>query len=184
MTRTNAYSIFVVMLRAAALWLFLSTLLSAAVHVASMEAVTGMGMDAFQWVGPGLALLVPLSLAAIVWLFAHRLAHLVMARPGQPVFESDIAPSEWQTLAFSVIGLWFVLTGVLDVVYYFFRWFAIRRMIPGSLGETMYPEDFWVGWVVSGIQVVLGLVVMLGARGLVGWLRRVRYAGAGQMPAP
>jgi hypothetical protein len=171
MTRTNAYSLFVILLRAAAVWLVCSLALAVPTYLAS-----GLRGN-WPWDVLAVFLLVPSLFAALVWLYADKLARLVMARPNQPLFESDIAASEWQALIFSAIGLWQAVIGFLDTMIHFLKWFPLSRAIRDSGGAMAWPDDYWPDTIASVLQVAVGVGLMLGARGIVAMLHKWRYAG-------
>ena len=174
MTRTNAYSILCVMIRAFALWLFASTAFD----------VPELFMTASRHVTPDQILALTFfstaflfAVAALLWIYADKLARLALARPQQITFVSDVSSAEWQTLAFSVIGLWQAVTGLVLLAYRVFTLF-IRHFI--EIGSTALPDlasDFYVWVVVECFRIALGVALLFGARGLVGLIRRYRQIG-------
>ena len=174
MTRTNAYSIFVVLLRAAALWLACGSLLTLPGLLVRPADVSGM-QDGVWIPLAGVGALV--LLAALVWVFADKLGRLVMARPQQPVFESELPIEQWQMLAFSVVGLWLVVAGLGDLVFFAVRAFVVLRLVPDAESYELPPDNL-ASVVASAAQLGLGLALVIGNGGLVGMLRRWRQAGA------
>ena len=168
MVRTNAFSILVVLLRTGAVWLFCKTALS----------VPGFLATAAQYEAKWtlLAVLIPAGIALLLWAFADKVARLAMARPNQPVFESDLPAAEWQALAFSVVGLWQAVLGFLDLFYFAMRWLIGRRLMEENGAEC--PADEVATVLAAGLQLAIGLGLMLGGRGLVALLRRWRFAGS------
>jgi len=121
-------------------------------------------------------------MAAILWIFADKIARLALARPQQQVFESDIAASEWQALAFSVVGVWQVVTGLIYLSHRTTGIVSYYLMDSTNPTRADLPADT-MGWLLSeGLRVALGLALMFGARGLVGLIRR--YRGIGYDPEP
>jgi hypothetical protein len=164
MTRTNAYGLLTVLIRAGALWL--------ALHAAFAVAAALVIGSAREWgIGPFLAVYgALLAQAALLWLFADVLARLSLARPTTPLFESDMAFGEWQRLAFSCIGLWLAAGGLLDVAENALRMVIASRMEPDmDLDASLVPEI-----AVGVLRLAAGTALLLGARGLVALLALAR----------
>lgn len=146
-----------------------STLVSATVDRTLVEAITP------ALVGWGGAM----ALALLGWVLADVFARLALWRPGGPLAVAIDAPA-LQALVFSAIGLWQVVDGLSNLVY----WLVQRASVLRVLASTGFPtasgaEGEWVaGIAYSAAQLVLGLALLVGARGLVGALRRFRAAGA------
>lgn len=168
MVRTNAFGILVVLLRTGAVWLFCKTVLSLPGFLATAAQYEA------KWTL--LAVLVPFGIALVMWAFADRIAQLAMVRPNQPVFESDLPAAEWQALAFAVVGLWQAVLGLLDLFYFAMRWLIGRRVMEEVGAE--WPADEVAMVLAAGLQLAVGLGLMLGGRGVVALLRRWRFAGS------
>lgn len=173
MTRTNAYTLLCVLIRAIAIW-SLITLLIALPSQAVLFRSTPGGMEAIAPIAVSYALL--LIAIALMWLFAHKLARLALVRPQDQTFESDLAPTVWLGLAISAIGAWQLFGGLVDGGYWLTRWLSMRvlaRDYPGLDAESG-PEQ--LAQVVSIVlQMLLGLVCLLRGKGLAGWVQRMRY---------
>lgn len=170
MTRTNAFGLLTIVIRGFALWMALSALFSLA---------TGIATDlAAEWgYGPFLSIYgVMFGVAALLWLFADVLARLTLARPTTPLFESDLQLAEWQRLAFSCIGLWIAVEGMLDVAGHLLRLIITQRMYPDLSiddGSASAPE-----LAVGVLRFLVGTALLFGARGLVTLLARMRRRDA------
>lgn len=170
MTRTNAYSIFVVMLRAAGLWLVCASLLK-------LPALLSPGAQT-EWLLLPAALIAGQALVGVlVWVFAGSIARLA-AQPQQAMFESDLPAAHWQGLAISVVGLWQAVSGLSDLVYYAMRWRAAADVIGASVyGGVEIPEEIVAGFAAAAVQSLLGLALVVFSGGLASHLRRWREAG-------
>ncbi|HEY2346103.1 MAG TPA: hypothetical protein VGH80_09490 [Xanthomonadaceae bacterium] len=161
------------MVRAFALWLFATTVVSLpeAFELAKRYASVA---HADQVAYGGSAFL--LAVAALLWLFADLLARVALARPQQVTFESDVPASEWQALAFSAIGLWQSIEALSYLSGRIVRLLMLRMATEGN-GAIGLPDDFY-GWVAAdALRLLLGIGLLFGARGLVGLIRRYRQVG-------
>jgi hypothetical protein len=114
-------------------------------------------------------------IAGAMWIFADLLVRLALARPQQIVFDSDLSSTEWQGLAFSVVGLWYACDGLIHLV----RLFSEHLYVIYSLHGGSEMSASVIGSTIPGavFQTVLGLMLVFGARGLVGMVRRFREYG-------
>ncbi|MBB3277902.1 MULTISPECIES: hypothetical protein [unclassified Pseudoxanthomonas] len=87
MTRTNAYTLLCVAIRAVVVWFSASLLLMTPGLMIAMRDGTYQG-DAI-WLGLA-AILLPALVPGLAWLFADKLTRLALARPQESVFESRI----------------------------------------------------------------------------------------------
>ena len=174
MTRTNAFSILCVIIRTYAIWL----LVTIAIGLPSLFFES----DSFARQGQAMGIVVAvsafqLSVAAILWIFADKFARMALARPQQQVFESDVDVSEWQALAFSVVGVWQVVSGLIFLAHRIAGIIGFYFLDSTNPTRADLPADT-MGWLLSeGLRVALGLWLMFGARGLVGLIRRYRAVG-------
>jgi hypothetical protein len=118
-----------------------------------------------------------MAVAMVVYVYADKLARLALARPQQMVFESDIPASEWQALAFSVVGLWQAIAGVIGLTTHLVGMLIAHSQMASAGMAGDWPPSFTEALITSSMQLLLGLVVLFGARGLVGLLRRYRQIG-------
>ena len=169
MTRTNAFSVLCVLIRAFSLWLFVKTLI----------AIPGFVIqDAFgeHWIWLlGATFGLPMLIALAMWVFADQLTRLALARPSQVVFDSDIAAAQWQTIAFSVVGLLQVISGISDIVYH-----VAKIAVLQYTTDAHYPVSsqlsliFYAGMIDAVMHLMIGLGLLFGARGIVALLHRIR----------
>jgi hypothetical protein len=167
MTRTDSHSILLILTRAAAICVAVLQLPTAVLYAWG-------GSEGWSLV----TLLAPISilvLAALLWLFADILLRAALSRSTNASFESDIAPGEWQYLAFATVGLWFAVDGAVDLVW----WLTAAARMKAVIDSTTYqgyfgePENL-AGLIATAFQFVVGVALMFGSRGWVGLLRRIR----------
>ena len=169
--QTSLYSILCIVVRLGAIFLAFSTLSSLLALLVTWRAgaeVAGLGYSI------GFVALV-LWLAFMLWVYPGVLARIAAGRGSQQVFESPISAAQIQWIAFSVLGMYFVISGLVGLTYY-----AIQQIRAGELigydRVALFMSDglFWL------VQIALGAGLTLGARGLAGVLYRVRYGNMSQ----
>lgn len=181
MTRTNAFTLLCVAIRAIALWCLISFLVVAATQVTALHSVAsgdGEIMAVFAAV-----LVVVLGLIAVLWLFADKIARLALVRPQDQTFESDLEPAIWLGLAISAIGAWHLFSAVTGAGYLAIRWLGLQLIAREQPGLDASLDAEGVTRLASFIlQGVLGLVCLLRGKGLAGWVHRMRYGRHAEAP--
>ena len=168
MTRTNAYSLLCMIIRAVAVWSLGKMAISLpGMLVALRETGSGFGAGWFL-ASIGLEVLV----IAVLWLFADKLAKLALTRPQDVTFESDMAPATWLGLLLSGIGAWFLFGGVINALYLVVRWFMALRT--SGYGSAIDPETV-AQTAATVLEIALGAAMLLRGRGLSRWIHRLRY---------
>lgn len=165
--RTSLYSILCIVIRLGAVVLAVSTLASA-LSVALMIRQGTSPMDLWPVIVLFTAVL---AIAFLLWLYPGPLARLCSARSAQQVFESPIAVRDLQWVALSVLGMYFVVEGLVGFARYEVSLFVADAVID----RERRIEDFVRTGLYWLIQIVLGAALTLGARGLTGLLHRIRY---------
>ena len=174
MIRTNAYSILCVFTRTFAMWIFVANVVALPVILNTASQWDPERKWTYFLLGTAL----PTVVAALVWIFADKLAKLALARPQQIVFESDIATSEWQSVAFSVVGLWQAFAGLVGLTIHLAGILAVVQSQMTSAGmPDSWPPKLVGNVAASVVQLLVGLGLLFGARGLVGLVRRYRQIG-------
>jgi hypothetical protein len=175
--RTSLYSILCIGIRLAAVLLAVNTLLSVPAGYAAL-AHGDWGRDEIVW----LAVLWTLVLlfALLLWIYPGMLARLAAGKASGQIFESSLSAEELQYIAFSIVGLWILLGGVLG-----FAQLALRELFfdhvlrSGNAGidsEALRMRAI-LDFATEILRVLVGGALMLRAHGLVAMLRRARYAG-------
>jgi hypothetical protein len=175
--RTSMYSILCIVIRLGAVLLAVSTLGS----VLSMVMALRQGVAALELAPAMVAFVLTLLVAFLLWLYPGPLARLASARSSQQVFESPISAAQVQWIALSVLGMYFVVDGIVGFAHY-----EVQQLIVGvipdreqRIGKFVQVALYWL------LQVGFGVVLVLGARGLGGLLQRMRYgSGMSQTEAP
>ena len=158
MTRTNAAGILTVLSRAAALWVVVNTLSSIPMTARALaQSPDGRG-------GVIVALGFVMVVAIALWIFADVLAKLALARHDQPPFESDLDLRQWQSLAFSVIGMVNAVGGLVAVGRY-----VVLRILYGDTVD--FAANPGVSPAAPMLQLAIGLALVFGANKLAGLVR-------------
>jgi hypothetical protein len=174
--RTSLYSILCIAIRLAAVLLAVHTL--AGVPGAYNLVSHGDWSDD-RWMIGALYLAV-LLFAFLLWVYPSVLARLAAGKASQQTFESAIDAAELQWIAFSVAGLWIFFEALSGLTYDGVRELVLRHAVRvNNQGLDVSPSDeqLVASLVANVIQLVLGFVLVMGARGLVDLLRRLRFAG-------
>lgn len=175
--RTSLYSILCIVIRLGAVLLAVGTLGS----VLSMILTLREGVAALELAPALVALVLTLLVAFLLWLYPGPLARMASARSSQQVFESPLAAAQLQWIALSVLGMYFVVSGIVGFAHY-----EIQQLIVGAMQDRerqiarfVQVALYWL------LQLGFGLALTLGARGLSGLLQRMRYgSGLRQPEAP
>jgi Na+/melibiose symporter-like transporter len=176
-TRTSLYSILCIGIRLGAVILAVTTLASlpSAYNTAMHDLHEDSWLIAALFVGV-------LLLAFLLWVFPGALARLAAGKASQQMFESPISVSSLQYIAFSVVGLRFFIGGGYGLIWEGVRETIIRHAMRLNEGAdvTFHNADFIAAIVAYSFQVIAGICLLLGSRGLVNWLDRTREAALPQ----
>jgi len=171
-TRTNAYTLLCIAIRAVIVWVAANALVGfPALLLAIRRGEMPLGSG-----GTSLAIVATvLGLLALAWLFADKLARLALSSPTEQVFESDLEPRVWLGLAISVIGAWFLFVALKDAAYLSVRWVIFSRAQPGSLTLDNGLDQLLPDAIATVFELVLATVFLLRGRGISNLIHRWRY---------
>lgn len=170
MTKTNAFSLLCMVIRAIALWSGLQLIIAI-----PMAWLTAKDQSAFFGPGQLIVLFAVLFLiVGMLWLFADKIARLALTRPSDHVFESDIDASTWFGLLLAAIGAWHLF----DALLHGFRLWVQSRVVVG-MGEGAADMVASLKWQAVGclLEAGVSIALILGGRGMAAALYRLRYAG-------
>lgn len=117
--------------------------------------------------------LLGLSLAAVLWLWPGVLASWASNRSRGETLASDLSAADLQQVALSVLGAWVAVTGVAGAISHLMDIVFLHERMLGA-GTSWVPVSQWHWLFYYLAKALLGVGLLLGARGLVGGLRWVR----------
>lgn len=89
--------------------------------------------------------------------------------------ESQVQPL--QRVAFAAIGLWLSIYAILDVLYVYARYrllFALTDDLPSYANPPPVSAEDYASYITSGVQLLIGVLLLLGNRGLASVIARLR----------
>lgn len=160
--KTSLYSILCITIRLGAVIWAAGTLLNLPLSMATAADVPRPD-QAIGWLLGTVAC--QLVLAFLFWLYPGVLARMAAGRSSHEVFETSLPAAKLQHVAFSVVGAWFALQGLVYLAY------EVVHLMQWAYGSTQ-PE--WRAVAASSARVIFGIVLMLGARGLTRLIEHMR----------
>lgn len=116
----------------------------------------------------------PTLAAILLWYFPLAVASKVI-----PDIKTAKAPARLDAggiavVSFSIMGLWVLTTAIPDIFYWVTFAYRIRSTDLGN--SELSPEH--IAYIVSTVvELAVGFWLLLGSRGILGIIRRFRYAG-------
>jgi hypothetical protein len=170
--RTSLYAILCIVIRLGAVMLAVNVLCSVplewfTLHASNMKP----GYDGMLFGFGGTALV----LAVLLWIYPGMLARLAAGRANERIFETPLSAAELQEIALFIVGICFVMSGIVDlsvaatrlVVDTSFNGVSFALMASAEGARLMGPI----------VKIVAGATLTLRAPGLIGWVRAMRERG-------
>jgi len=151
--------------------------------VSGLRSITGViqiadhasGFAGIWWVA-GSYLFVFVCIALLLWFFPVTVARKLLPKDDRKPEEKDISLKDIDIIAYSILGVWLLATTIPDVIYWILVMYTLEHK-----GLIHYMSHARVANVVATtIQFIIGVWLLLGAKGLRGLIRKLRYAGASQ----
>ncbi|HEV7491874.1 MAG TPA: hypothetical protein VGO25_13800, partial [Rhodanobacteraceae bacterium] len=174
--RTSLYSILCIVVRLGALLIAVETLIGLPLALESLRnshnpAEFDNAMIGFYGAFFGLA--------AILWIYPGLLARLAAGQASKQVFESPLDAAEIQYIALCVLGVYFAFSGIFGLIEIGLRLLVTMRQSEPAYAALRAQDVARLVAVVA--KIVIGIGLAFGARGLTGWVRRLREQG---LPPP
>jgi len=109
-----------------------------------------------------------------LWFFPLFISRKLLPSDEVKEGESIASVKDIDVIAFSILGLWVLASAVPDMVYWILMWMTV---LSKSSGDAMLTEQV-INTTVTVLEIIIGVWLLVGARGLRGLLRRMRYAGS------
>lgn len=167
--RTTLYSVLCMAIR-------LGAVLMAVSLVEQWPRLMAFGADGHLVISAIVLDALGLILAFVLWLRPGILAWWAAGNTHREVFETTIGAAQLQYIAFSVAGVYKLITGLAGMLAHGLNLLAYGSMGDGGIpvSPPIYEKTMFVEYVVA---TVAGVALTLGARGLTGLLQRLRTAG-------
>jgi hypothetical protein len=166
--KTSLFTVLCTAIRLGAVWLGVNVLLTVP------GAYTASARGSFGKAGLTILLvwgLIALFVAFLLWLYPSLLARLAAGKSAMQVFESPISPAQLQYIALVLLGMWFLMTGVVTLSYEILRTLLFAQVDIASDATARMNAEILSKPI---IQILCGSVLTLGSSGLVGLLHRLR----------
>jgi hypothetical protein len=114
-----------------------------------------------------------LVLAAVLWVRPGILAWWAIGKGQREILESPISADQLQHIAFSVLGVWMVLSGLGGCISHLMIMLFLRDRVTDAATGVLPPGE-WRYVCVYTLQAAAGAALAIGSRGLIGLLHRLR----------
>lgn len=113
-----------------------------------------------------------LLLAVLLWLWPGLLARWAAGRNSHEVLDMSLDADALLRVALAVMGAWLCLTGLAGCLGHGLTMLVFLHRLEGAAGQLPVSEWRWVFYYL--VVAAGGAALMLGSRGLVGLLHRLR----------
>ncbi len=118
-----------------------------------------------------LTFVLPMLIAAALWTFPATIVGQVSASA-----DDDSAELDWVVISVTLISLYVLVFGVIDLVYYeSFRIAEREYLDPEGRGFYTPSPESAAGRITNIVQIVIGLLLLAGKRGIARLIRAARY---------
>lgn len=162
------------MFRLASVWILVTAANSLPTHLMGLVQPDPLQADLVFW-SVVMSVLIPVLLGTLLIYFPGTLVRAITTptQPDSPV----IVPQDLQAVALSTLGVYWLLTSLAEGFYHYGRLQVYYRYVAVNMSQgyapPVAPHDFGA-MVYSGFIGLVGLGLILGARGLARLLARLR----------
>jgi hypothetical protein len=117
---------------------------------------------------------IPMVFGLILWLFPAPIANTIIKKDLPTKLDSKFLVGV-ENIAIRVLGLYLLYHGITDFVSQYASYYQATEMF-GKNVNFSGKERFTIGFIVTGVQIVLALLLMLGAAGITNMIRKARNA--------
>ena len=113
---------------------------------------------------------VPFIISVLLWVFSIKIASALVKDISMDVTESKTNPEQIREVAFSVVGLTLLVYTFSKLMFWIY-WYA-------SFNPDQHQKPDLVGLgIVVVINIIIGVWLLFGSRGIANFIHRLRYAG-------
>jgi hypothetical protein len=114
-----------------------------------------------------------LVMAAVLWVRPGILAWWAIGKGQREVLESPISADQIQHIAFSVLGMWMVISGLGGCISHLMIMLFLRGRVADAATGILPPGE-WRYVCFYTLEAVAGGALVMGSSGLIGLLHRLR----------
>lgn len=159
------HQILIVSIRLLAILWFLRVLAQLPTVIITMQEMGDVASS--FWVSPLLQFLV----CTFLWLFPATVASKLLRSGREPIPASSVPFSDWRDLLFIAVGLFVLARAVPDAIYWIVLGVASEPLVPDLTFEQK------VSVFATMLELVIGVALTLGAKGVGNSIERLRRAG-------
>jgi len=131
-------------------------------------------IPASAWMTVAVLAIFFMGIVLLLWFFPLLVTRKLMPSDEIKQGESIASIKDIDVIAFSVLGLWVLTSAVPDMVYWILMWMTI---LSKTTGDAMLTEQV-ISTIVTVLELIMGVWLLMGARGLRGVIRKMRVAGS------
>lgn len=117
---------------------------------------------------------IPIIFGLLLWLFPAPIANTIIKKD-LPANSQERFLSGIEKIAVRVLGLYLLYHGITDFVSQYASYHHATEMF-GKNVNFSGKERYTIGFIVTGVEILLALLLMLGATGITNVLRKARNA--------
>jgi hypothetical protein len=118
--------------------------------------------------------ILPFIVVILLWFFPLKVAAKLIPKINSAEQPVNLGNNEIEHIALSILGIWVLASAIPDVFYWSIFIYMIKSS--GMVVGALRPEN--VGNIVAIIiEIIIGIWLLVGSKGIIGIIRRLRYAG-------
>lgn len=117
---------------------------------------------------------VPMIFGLLLWLFPAPIANTIIKKD-LPIKSEEKFLLGAEKIAIRVLALYLLYHGITDFVSHYASYHQATEMF-GKNVNFSGKERFTIGFIVTGVEILLALLLLLGAAGITNLLRKARNA--------
>lgn len=122
-----------------------------------------------------LMMLFPFAASILLWMFPLTIARKLLpkVKPDQP--KESLQLQDIEIVASTILGLWVLSDAIPET----FKWVTVLYATTHIEHTHFFSTPYEMGAIVAAVmELIIGLWLTLGSKGVFGFVRRLRYAGS------